>query len=274
MTNKPDKPSHWGDCAPHGLEKLLFIPKKLGLSHGPIKKIIGRLWQKLHPGLPVDIIYNDVKFRLHPWDNATEAKILHGSGKRDREELQSISNSVSAGGIFIDIGANIGYYSLMAASFGARQTLAIEPNPLAYERLQFNINANRFADRITALPLALGERSEKTTLYVTEDEIGGSRISTQEVSGKPVSVFIRPLARIIKEYKIDHIDALKIDAEGMEDQVLFPYYESTPYMMWPKLVIIEHTSQQAWKRNILKWMLETNYHIIGETRSNMILKLS
>jgi len=273
MITKINEPSPWGEYAPHGLKKLLLLPKKIGLSHGPIKKIIGRLWQKLLPGLPVDVTYHHVKFRLHPWDNATEAKILMGSGQRDREELKSIRNVVSAGGIFVDIGANVGYYSLMAASFGAKRVLAIEPGPLAYSRLQFNITANRLNDKIVSLPVALGERSEKTTLYVTEDEIGGSTISLQEVPGKPVSVSMRPLAEIMVEQNIEHIDALKIDTEGMEDLILFPFYESTSYEMWPKLVIIEHTSQRAWKRDILAWMLESNYHVVGKTRSNMILKL-
>jgi FkbM family methyltransferase len=160
----------------------------------------------------------------------------------------------------------------MAAVFGAARIIAMEPNPIAYARLMFNISANGFNDRILALPLALGERNEKTTLFIAKGDMGGSRISQSEIPGTPIAVSIKPLAAVLAEERIDRVDAMKIDVEGMEDSILFPFYESTPFNMWPRIVIIE-PSQKQWKRDILSRMLEIGYKIMGSTRSNIMLRL-
>ena len=53
---------------------------------------------------------------------------------REGKELSIIQNYIKNGGIFLDIGANIGYYSLMAAKFGAKKVIGIEPNPIVLDR--------------------------------------------------------------------------------------------------------------------------------------------
>lgn len=85
---------------------------------------------------------------------------------------------------------------------------------------------------------------------------------------------MRPLADVLAEGGIAHVDAMKIDVEGMEDAVLFPFYEKSPRGLWPRLVIIEHTSQKQWKRDILAWMLESGYREIERNRSNAMLSLN
>lgn len=263
----------WGTYAPAGVGKLLLLGSRLGLGRGPVKKVINRRWLKRYPRVPVDIAYHGVKFRLHPWDNTIESKMLFSSKQRERQELNTMKKFVAAGGVFIDIGANIGYYSLMAANFGASRILSIDPNPVTYSRLMFNISANGFDDRISALPVALGNRSDKATLLIAaEGDMGGSRIGDLEASERSAEVVMRPLFSVLNDEKIDHIDALKIDVEGMEDLILSPFYKDAPTSMWPKLVIMEHTSQQQWKNNIMSWMLEANYKLIGKTRSNAMLQ--
>ena len=64
-----------------------------------------------------------------------------------------------AAGIFVDIGANIGYYAMRLAKAGAT-VLALEPNPAAYQRLLYNSDINLFAGKITTLLLGVGEEGE------------------------------------------------------------------------------------------------------------------
>lgn len=270
-TNDTDQ---WGMYAPRGLDKFLFLTRKIGLAHGPVKNIIARAWLARHPDTPADITYQGARFRLHPGDNVTDAKMLFGSRGRDRIELEVLRKYVEDGGVFVDIGANIGYYSLMAAVFGASRIIAIEPNPPAYARLEFNIAANGFQNRIVTLPLALGEHSGQATLFVPEQgDIGGSRISDHTIDGKQVHVRLEPLATVLAGQDITRIDALKIDVEGMEDIVLFPFFENTSHHLWPELIIIEHTSVQDWKRDILSWLLNNGYRKTTQSRSNMMLVL-
>ncbi len=262
----------WGKYRPRGRDHLLLLIRKLGLSHGPVKKIVGRLWLSRHPNDPVDVRYHGMKFRLHPWDNAIESKMLFGSGQRERPELKVLKAGISGGGEFLDIGANIGYYSLMAAGFGSGRILAIEPNPIVYARLKFNIFTNHLDDRISALPVALGEQTQESTLLIAEGDLGGSRIGETKTPGKAIAVSMKPLAQVLAEEGIERVGALKIDVEGMEDKVLLPFYQGTPSSIWPRVVIIEDNPQQ-WQKDIVSWLIENGYKLAGKTRSNSILQL-
>jgi FkbM family methyltransferase len=272
--NQADKADQWGACAPQGVGKLLVHARKLGLARGPVKKMMARVWLGLRLPAPVDILYAGLKFRVHPWDNVVENKMLFGSKLRDWTEIEKLGEFAGHGGVFLDIGANIGYYSLMAVHQGAARALAFEPNPAVLSRLQFNIEANELGGRIKALPVALGDRVATTTMLVSDRDMGGSHIGDHgDAPGTPIEVQMKPLGDVLAEEGIVHVDAMKIDVEGMEDAVLFPFFETCPRSLWPRLVIIEHTSEKQWQRNILAWMLESGYREIERNRSNAMLRL-
>ena len=89
---------------------------------------------------------------------------------------------------------------------------------------------------------------------------------------KTVKIKVMTLKKVIEELKLTKIDVLKIDIEGMEDRVLFPFFEMCPKQFWPKLVIIEE-NKTWWEKDIYTWMLENGYHLSDNTRSNKILTL-
>jgi FkbM family methyltransferase len=265
----------WGAYPPRGKQKLLRSLVRLGLGHGDVKKLLQKLWFSHREMLPVDIVYEELKLRLYPWDNVVESKILFGSGLRDRREVQLLKHHLRPDSVFLDIGANIGYYALIAAHCGAIRIIAVEPNPTAYERLTFNIDANAFEDRITALPLALGDEDGRTvTLAVAAKDMGGSKIADSDDGREQVEVPMMRLSSLLAEQRIDRIDALKIDVEGMEDSVLYPFFESAPPSTWPRLVIIEHDGRLEWKRDVLSFMLDNGYVEIERNSSNAMLRLT
>lgn len=273
--NQSDNDKPWGMYAPSGMGKLLVLVRRLGLARGLFKKSIAWLWAGLRLPVPVDIRYADLKFRLHPWDNVVENKMLFGSKFRDGAEIRRLREFSGNEGVFLDIGANIGYYALMAAHQGARKVLAFEPNPVVFSRLQFNIKANNLAERIVVLPIALGDGVATTTMVVSERDLGGSYIGgSQNKSASSINVQVWPLNDVLAEHGIARVDAMKIDVEGMEDAVLFPFFETSARSVWPGLVIIEHTSQKQWKRDILAWMLKSGYREIERNRSNAMLQLT
>jgi FkbM family methyltransferase len=275
MQKQADISGRWGRYLPGGLDKVLFLVKRAGLAHGPVKNLLTRAWLARHPDAPVDIEYQGVKYRLYPSDNVTDRKILFGSRRRDSAELGTLRRAVRDGGIFIDIGANIGYYALMAVRFGAARVLAIEPNPQALERLVFNIAANGYGACITTVPVALGETVGQASLFIPEQgDIGGGRISDRTLEGRQVTVPVQPLSTLLDEQAIVRIDALKIDVEGMEDAVLFPFFEQAARTLWPAMIIIEHSSRNDWSRDILAWLLEHGYRATTRTRSNLVLQLN
>jgi len=124
-------PSHhdsnppWGAFKPNGINFLIGLFVKLGLSHGKIKKLLQLLCRKKHP---IDIKYQTIKIRCVVGKNNIENKLFLSSKLREREELALLKTYLCKGGVFVDVGANIGYYSLMATTLGASKVLAFEPN--------------------------------------------------------------------------------------------------------------------------------------------------
>ena len=69
--------------------------------------------------------YNGIKFILNPSDNSTDSKMIVSSRTLEKLELNYLkSMKKSKNAIFLDIGANIGYYSLMSAKLGFKKIYA------------------------------------------------------------------------------------------------------------------------------------------------------
>ena len=63
---------------------------------------------------------------------------------------------------------------------------------------------------------------------------------------------------------------IKIDIEGMEDRVLFPYFKNIAKAKYPKLIVMEDSINKQWERDILSWLLANGYHAIARTRGKII----
>ena len=127
---------------------------------------------------------------------------------------------------FIDIGANLGLYSLLAAKNPAvHKIYAFEPQPEIYNSLTINLGKNQ-ANRVTAFPHAISNTTEESELQIKEGHSGAATLRDHVVSEK---TFVKR----IKISKVDHsfldekiiIDpeekiCIKIDTEGHEEQVL------------------------------------------------------
>ena len=74
----------------------------------------------------------------------------------------------------------------------------------------------------------------------------------------------------LKELNEIKADIVKIDIEGFEDKVLFPYLSSLEKNYLPSLIIIEDNSAD-WDLNILNWLEKNHYKRVGETRGNIFL---
>ena len=114
---------------PLGFSRLILTLAKLGFGRGRMKLLFAQLWGRLNRSRSVDIRYYGLKFRLKPRDNTIDSKMLFGSKRREETELKMISHYLDDGGVFVDIGANIGYYTLNAALLGAEKVIAIEQIP-------------------------------------------------------------------------------------------------------------------------------------------------
>ena len=159
---------------------------------------------------PFDVTAIGVRMRSHPWDNLSDSKLLLTPHHFCPKELALLRKTLTRGGTFIDIGANIGAFTLQAARFDNVHVLAIEPNPIAMERLRVNIRVNGFENAST-VESALGANSVESLFTFVDDDIGKSGIGSRAGSGKREvrRLSIRTLVEILAEHEIDTISALK-----------------------------------------------------------------
>lgn len=242
----------------------------MGLARGKAKKLILRKWKReFGPFVDIKTSAVGIKFRLNLDDNVTDGRILTSFNRYDRSEIE-ILKSICENGTFIDIGANIGLYSLIMAAEG-NDVLSIEPNPKTLSRLKYNVSLNDFGSRISILPIGIGDEGELP--LVSSGDLGDANIRP-DISGnaESITVTVRPLIDVLVENKIERIDGIKIDIEGMEDRALLPFFKRAPPSLWPRCVVIEHCNREYWKDDIIQHMLQEGYAKILECRGNTVLR--
>ena len=155
----------FGTFAPTGVSRIILGLAKIGLGRGRLKLLFSQLWNRINGDKPVDLIYQNLKLRLQPRQNTIESKIMFSAKKREGAELAFIKRHLVDGGVFVDIGSNIGYYALSVALMNASKVIAIEPNPTVLARLRDNIALNDLQSKITVHDVAIGaaKRSEEHT---------------------------------------------------------------------------------------------------------------
>ena len=263
----------FGAYRPKGVNRLILFLVRMGLGRGKLKRVFSRAWQATSPDRPVDFAYHGLRLRLRPLGNTIESKILFSSRLRESEELAFIRQHLTGNGCFIDIGANVGYYALMAAHAGAKQVLAAEPNPELVERFAANIALNGLDQQIRVLPVAIGAADDVARLHLKQGDTGGSSIVRNVTADGAIDVPVRPLAALLAEHGVTAVDAMKIDIEGMEDRALVPFLVAENSDLFPQLLIIETVNRDDWEVDVLQRLTECGYVTIAETRGNSILAL-
>jgi FkbM family methyltransferase len=134
-----------------------------------------------------------------------------------------IEKTLGPDDVFIDVGAHVGYFSLLAARrVGPTGTvLSIEPNPLALGQLEQNIRRSSLAN-ICVEHIACGESQQVVQLYLhTASNTSMASLSTANATGgATVEVPCISLDQLFKERSLARANLVKIDVEGAELQVL------------------------------------------------------
>lgn len=123
--------------------------------------------------------------------------------------------------VFLDIGANIGYYTVLAASRVGNngRVYAFEPELLAYEILVDNLQANGLFYRTTTFQQALGNTDGETDLYLNYKNAGDHRTWMDKSEARERTKV--PIRRLISQELINWgINRVKIDSQGSELKIL------------------------------------------------------
>ena len=140
--------------------------------------------------------------------------------KKDYDRILTIGNN---GNTIVDIGANIGAFSIYAAQELENSTVyAYEPVPANFGLLRENIEANNLGQRVKCFGKAVGGQNEKRKLYLKTSPQHSlySKCSTLEPDGY-IDVECITLEQIFDQNGIETCDLLKVDAEGAEYEIFY-----------------------------------------------------
>jgi FkbM family methyltransferase len=268
--NDPTPPP-FGVFAPTSAQAaVIALAQRSRLKRGAFRPMMSRLVNLLRAG-PVDVQYQGAAFRFYHQASATERGALFNPDY-NVEELDFLRAHTPVGGVFVDVGANVGTYAMvLARHVGASgKVIAIEPHPITHARLAFN-GAASGAIQATLVAAAAGPSDGELMIETDGDNLGASHIVSGELSGKAIKVPSLRLQRILGDAGVGHVDALKIDIEGFEDRVLTGFFREAPPSLWPRAVVIEHLSRNEWLDDCIADMVARGYAATGKTRSNTLL---
>jgi FkbM family methyltransferase len=141
----------------------------------------------------------------------------------ERYEAEMVRRLLDEGDTFWDIGANIGYFSLLAARKlnHTGRVVAFEPGRVAYERLQENIGLNPYHN-ITAYKLAVTDKAGEAVLYLAGETADGLASLYDSGGGDKDREACRAVSldEFSRANNLSPPDFIKIDVEGAEWFVL------------------------------------------------------
>ena len=212
----------------------------------------------------------NLRLRLSARGNLTEQRWLTMPSFHDLPERCALAQALGKDSVFLDIGANAGFYTFWALSLrqpGLR-ALVVEPAPVMLERMRFNLATNGLDEAVTIFPCAVTPEPYEVVIDQHDVNIGQSAVRTE---GSGLKVPGRPVFELLEEAGVHKVDAMKIDIEGFEVPVLEAFYATAPRSLWPKLVIGEIVGPDG---SALKSLLVSKgYTVQHSTKMNGILVL-
>lgn len=158
---------------------------------------------------------------LNPTDPDLTNRILN-DGAWEEMESKIIEQHLQPGDTFIDVGAHLGYYSIIASRVVGEtgKVIAFEPDPVSLDYLRKNLQTNRCTN-VVVEQLALSDQAGTLKLYVPDySKSAGSLIRTAEMDlgSKEYEVLAVPLDDYLKSGT--SVALIKIDVEGAEGVIL------------------------------------------------------
>lgn len=167
-------------------------------------------------GIPRILKIEEGELELDQSDVAVSGALALGSF--EETEVKIFREKLKIGMTVIDIGANIGYYTIIAGKrVGANgKVLAFEPEENNLSLLTRNIFLNKI-NNVTVFKVALADKPGETSLYLDDNNKGHHSLSSQKSgTGKRVLVKTDTLDNILEKSGSLKVDLIKMDIEGAE----------------------------------------------------------
>jgi len=266
--------SPFGTYVPALKERLIWKWTDFSLLPQKVRQRLRKRFARPVVG-PFDVQHAGMNFRLYPAENYCDRVLFGRSILPEKAEHDALLPLLKPGMVFVDIGANVGSYSIFVGSHlkGDATLFALEPHPRTYQKLVFNLQANGLPTT-NVLNCGAGTKVESRELWSDGgSNIGHTSMLKEGTANAKVSVDVKvfPLVDLLKEQGVESIDILKIDIEGFEDRALAPFFDKAPESILPKNILLETAHQHLWERNLLEMFEARGYVKTFSTTENILL---
>ena len=198
---------------PSTVKSLLAHPLNRGRPIQALARFVR--WQvgsRLVPGPVAVQLTGEVRILAAPgMPGATGAAYL---GLHEYADMAFLLHFLRPGDLFLDVGANVGSYTLLAASTGAN-CISFEPLPSTYQRLVRNVGMNGFVAKVDAVNAGVGAVSGE--LRFTADLDTNNHVALDMYRGRTQTV---PVVTLDEKVGGRQVSLVKVDVEGFESEVI------------------------------------------------------
>ena len=245
---------------------LIFIANKTFFKRGFFRIKFTQLIMSLTKG-PLDIHFRNCAFRIYGENNLIEYGILLNP-KYNQTDIDFLLEDSKSNSNFVDLGCNIGLYSLPLASSAPNGTvISIDANPLMQSRLSFNANSSGIKN-IQIICSAVSDKTGEGSLLIRKNDTAIVSVN-EDIKG---SIKIDKLENIIREQGLKSIYGLKIDIEGHEDKALVPFLLNVDEDLLPKRIVIEKKTKNSDYPGCAIAFKKLNYTLVSRSRNNSFYK--
>lgn len=264
-----DAAEPFGTYRPNAAQRaLIALARHTVLRRGSARRVMTNLILRLGRG-KLDTHFRGGAFRIRGGNNLIEYGVLLNPDY-NAVEIDFLLGGAGPGANFVDIGSNIGLYTLpLAVAAPEGKTLAIDANPMMVERLRWNGTASNAAS-LTVVHTAVGDVTGRCDLSIGKGDLAIVAVQESADGAMPM----RLLLDVVQSHGLTTIHGLKIDIEGHEDKALVPFLDGAPAGLRPRRIVIEHPSMTHDYPGCAAAFVRHGYRLVGRTRNNSLYELA
>lgn len=190
----------------------------------------------------------------------------------EKENFETFKQHLKEGDVILDIGAHIGLQSVMMSKFAGRtgRVFSFEPTPDTFSILKETIRLNHLTDQISLVNKAVSYEKGQTSFNSSTAGVSNSIVNYDPTSKhSKITVDVISVDLFVKEAGLSKVDFIKIDAEGVEFDVLRGAGE-TIRKYHPKMILALHPNAIAANGNSLAQiydiLMNDHYRMTWENR--------
>lgn len=207
----------------------------------------------------IEVKVKDYKMRVRPNEGGIHGglrRLAKSGGEREPELLHVLRKEITPGMNCIDLGANIGYATLLMSEKAGHhgKVYAIEPDPANIELLRMNLSINNRSGPVKIFEMGISNRPGEMNFYTGIASNLGGMAKTNRTVGKPIKVNVDTLTNFCKNEDLSP-ELIKMDIEGHEVEVLAGMYELVNQEEFPCKIVMElHPVRYSKEHSLERWV--------------------